>query len=258
MLLRLKHAVRDQPLLRAGALRAGTLVRSVGRSPPGIYTLCYHHVAPAAQDNFARQLRFLKRFGTFIDADTALERLTTGQAGAERAFVLTFDDGYADTVEIARPVIEGERVPAMLFLVADWLDAPPADGQRYMDRAAAVRWLAAGLDIGSHSATHRRFSEMSQAEAAADLGRAADTLATLAGTPIRHFACPWGVARVDYLPGRDPDLAVAAGHRTFFTTRRGHATQAGDLLAMPRHVLEPEWPLYQLDVLMGGVRFGRA
>lgn len=258
MLHRLKHAVRDQPLLRAGALRAGALVRSVERAAPGVYTLCFHHVVPSAQDNFAAQLRFLKRRGTFVSADAAVEGLAAGRAGEGRTFVLTFDDGYMDNLEVAMPVIQDLCVPAMMFLVSDWVTAPPADGQRYMGPAAVERWRAAGLDIGSHGAAHQRFSRLSHAEAAADLARSKETLTTLAGGPIRHFACPWGVAKADYVPDRDPALARQTGYRSFFTTRRGVATSAGDLFSMPRHVLEPEWPVYQLDVLMGGRRFARA
>ncbi len=71
------------------------------------------------------------------------------------------------------------------------------------------------------------------------------------GRPVRHFACPWGVVERDYRPGRDPGLALAHGYATFFTTRRGAATSVQDLAAMPRHVLEPDWPLHELDALMG-------
>ncbi len=114
----LKHAVRDQPFLRAGALRVGTLVRSMERAEPGIFTLCYHHVTAEAQASFSAQIDFLKRFGTFIDADTALEFVRSGRALRERAFVLSFDDGYADSIEVALPVIMRQRVPAILFLVS--------------------------------------------------------------------------------------------------------------------------------------------
>ena len=261
MLNRMKQiglrAVRDRALLRAGALRAGSFVRSLERAEPGIYTLCYHHVASTAQAQFSAQLGLLRRFGPFIDADTAVLRLLSGRAREERAFLLTFDDGYADNVQVALPVIRAHGVPAILFLVSDWLVTPPPASQpgAYMTRADVETWLAAGLSIGSHSASHRRFSGLDRDEAAREFARSSEALSVLTGRPTRHFACPWGVVDLDYDSSRDPALAHEAGYRTFFTTRRGKAKNHRDLLSMPRHVLEPEWDLYQLRTLLGGSRF---
>lgn len=258
MLRRLKQAVRNQPLLRAGVLRAGGLVRSLAFAEPGVYTLCYHHVAAGSATGFAAQIAFLRRHGSFIDAETAARRLEAGGAGQDRAFVLTLDDGYADNLHVALPVLRAARVPAMLFLVSDWLETPPGDRQAYLDRDGVRRWLNAGLSIGSHSATHARFSRLSRSAAVAELERSAADLAALQGAPVQHFACPWGVAGADFLPERDTALAAGAGYRTFFTTRRGVARGPADLMAMPRHVLEPEWPTYQLAALMGGRKLARA
>ncbi len=228
------------------------------RAEPGIYTLCYHHVTAEAQASFSAQIDFLKRFGTFIDADTALEFVRSGRALRERAFVLSFDDGYADSIEVALPVIMRQRVPAILFLVSAWIDDPPVDGQGYMTRGDIGRWLAAGLDVGSHGLSHRRLSHLSPGDAEVELLGSARALSALIKRPVRHFACPWGVADADFLPARDPALAREAGYQTFFTTRRGKARDSRDLAAMPRHVLEPEWALYQLETLLGGWKFARS
>lgn len=255
--LRLGGLLRDRPRLRAAALSAGALARSLERAPAGIYTLCYHHVARDTAANFAAQLAIMARHGTFIGADAAVDRLVSGRPIDERLFVLTFDDGYLDTVEVAMPAIIRQSIPAMLFLVSDWLDAPPDDGQFYAGRGEVEAWIRAGLDIGSHTASHRRLSGLRQPEVAAELSRSAAALSALWGRPIRHFACPWGVADADYLPARDVALAREAGYKTFFTTRRGRTRDPASLMAMPRHVLEPEWPTTHLGTLMGGWRFGR-
>lgn len=260
MLRALKHIVRDQPLLRSGALRVGALLRSLARAEPGVYTLCYHHVAAAAAGGFSAQVAYLQRFGTFVDADTAAAALLSGEQPRGRRFVLTLDDGYADALDVALPVLRRHRVPATLFLVSDWLDRPPAAPDRargYMTRADVGTWLAAGLDIGSHTATHPQVSRLDRAAAAAEFATSFEVLSGLAGKPVRHLACPWGVAGRDYRPARDPLLASEAGYATFFTTRRGVARDRADLLRMPRHVLEPEWRLHELDALLGGRNHAR-
>lgn len=90
----------------------------------------------------------------------------------------------------------------------------------------------------------------------AELSRSRDRLTAITGQEIVHFACPWGVAGHDFDPVRDTALARASGYRTFFTTRRGHASGPDDVLLMPRHVIEPHWPQFQLDALMGGTKRG--
>lgn len=256
-----KALLRDQPVLREAMLWGASRVRSLRWAPPGIYALCYHRVPRSAQDGFARQIRFLRQHGVFVDADTALALLEDGNAENGRSFLLTFDDGYADTLDVALPVLQAAEVPAILFLVSEWLDEPPAHVGRedgYMNRADVAAWLHAGMAIGSHTASHRRLSQLDAGAAEEELATSRRRLGELTGSPPRHFACPWGVADQDFWVDREPLLAAECGYRTFFTTRRGRAVGQADLLLMPRHVLEPHWGLYQLDALMGGwARAGR-
>ncbi|GJE72248.1 polysaccharide deacetylase family protein [Methylorubrum podarium] len=264
-----KTTLRRAPALRALALRGGALFKSLACAEAGLYTLCYHQVPEARQDQFAAQLRHLGRYGDFIDVDAAIERLAAGWPAGERAFLVTFDDGYADTFEVARPVLKALGIPGIVFLVSDWIDAPPdtppgldratslaPSGHLYMNRAEVAAWCADGLDIGSHTASHRRLSRLGRASVADEIARSRRDLAALTGREIRHFACPWGVAGHDFNPELDPPLALESGYRTFFTTRRGRALGAADLPAMPRYVVEPHWPVSDFDALMGGRKTG--
>lgn len=265
-----KSRVRRTPALRKLALRGTSLLRSLARAEPGLYTLCYHQVPAAQQDRFAAQLRHLGRHGDFVDADTAVERLAAGWPARDRAFLITFDDGYRDTFDVARPVLGGLGVPGIVFLISDWIDAPPAyppglDGpgavpardRLYMNRAEIAAWCADGFAIGSHTATHSRLSRLGRDRVADEIARSRRDLAQMTGREIRHFACPWGVAGADFDPDRDPALALESGYRSFFTTRRGRAVGVGDLPMLPRHVVEPHWPVSDFEALMGGPRLRR-
>lgn len=265
-----KTTLRHAPVLRKLALRGGALLRSLSSAEPGLYTLCYHQVAQPWQDRFAAQLRHLGRHGDFIDADAAIDRLATGWSGRDRAFLVTFDDGYADTFDVARPVLKALNVPGIVFLISDWIDAPPhfppgleradavpAAGRLYMNRAEVAAWAADGLDIGSHTATHPRLGRLGATRVADEIARSRRDLAALTGREIRHFACPWGVAGHDFDPAREPALARESGYRSFFTTRRGRASSPADLFLMPRYVVEPHWPVSDFEALMGGARLRR-
>ncbi len=255
----IKSLVLDRPAIRSAALRAVSLVRSLDRAGPGLYTLLYHRVPAARQDRFDAQLAFFRRFGRFAAADEAADAVRHGWTGRDRAFLVSFDDGYADSVDVALPVLRAHGVPAIQFLVSDWLDAPPASVDRrdgYMTRRDADTWTAAGMALGSHSASHSRFSGLGEAEARSEFERSRDAIGRLTGGPVRHFACPWGVADADFRPDRDPGLARDCGYETFYTTRRGRAVGPSDLFGMPRHVVEPDWALHELHARVGSWRHG--
>src|SRR5579871_3440340 len=156
---KLRHFVRDNPILRAGAVRLGAALKSMDRAGFGLFPLVYHHVPIGQQHRFEAQLCFLKQYGTFIAPDEAVSRLREGWPARERAFLLTFDDGYADNVDVVLPVLQAHSITALLFLVAGWLEEPPRSANRtegYMTAGDAKTWLAAGMKIGSHSYSHRR------------------------------------------------------------------------------------------------------
>ncbi len=124
-----------------------------------------------------------------------------------------------------------------------------------MSRADLETWCSHGMDVGSHTVAHRRLMDLSEAELNDDLRRSADALAEITGQAPRHFAVPWGVPGCDFDPEPTARLAKAAGYVSLFSTTRGFATAASDAWLMPRHVVEPEWPLHELDVLMGALPF---
>ena len=254
----IKRSLRDSPLRRP-LLRALSLVRRLAHAPAGIYTLCYHHIPAVHQRSFARQLDYLGRHGAFISVDQAVALLHAGKAISGRHFVVSVDDGYADLVDVALPVLAECGIPAIAFIVASWLDNPPgtATGRAdsYVSRADLETWCRAGMLVGSHSYTHTHLIGLPERELSDELRHSSATLAQVTGRMPRHFACPWGVPGRDFRPELTARLAESAGYVSLFTTLRGHATGAADLWLMPRHVAEPEWSLSELDALIGAYPF---
>jgi peptidoglycan/xylan/chitin deacetylase (PgdA/CDA1 family) len=102
------------------------------RRTGGGIILCYHGVARVSVDpwalfvtpeHFAEQMQVLReRF-----APTSLTSLESGlRAGVvpERAVVTTFDDGYANNLHVAYPILHEKDVPATVFVVSDYVGAP--------------------------------------------------------------------------------------------------------------------------------------
>jgi len=151
---------------------------------------------------------------------------------------VTFDDGYTDAFDNGLPILAAQNVPAAFFVISGWIDE---------NRPGVIGWVecrelaAAGMEIGSHSATHPHLATLGEPEVEAELTASKARIEAELGRPCLHFACPYGQPGEDYLPDRDPGLARAAGYQSFLTTvpRRAHA--AADPWTLPRVRMEPGW-----------------
>ncbi len=72
-------------------------------------------------ETFAWQMEVLARLCHVLPLSEAVARLREGTLPA-RAAAVTFDDGYADNLELAAPVLERLGLPATLFVATGFLD----------------------------------------------------------------------------------------------------------------------------------------
>jgi peptidoglycan/xylan/chitin deacetylase (PgdA/CDA1 family) len=188
------RAARADSWLRDGQLRL--------RDTPMIFM--YHGVADVAEDpnylcvtpaRFAEQMSWLAGHGLRgVSITTLVEAM---RAGRQRGLVgLTFDDGYVSVLEAAVPVLQRHGFGATAYIISDrlggtneWDEGPswpllPASGVREL--------AAAGVEIGSHAATHLRLAGASPQQLTAEVGGSRSSLAGLLGTEIRGFAYPYG------------------------------------------------------------------
>lgn len=116
--------------------------------------LIYHRVLPEPdpflpadpdRETFRWQMRFIRRHCQPLPLDEAVHRLRNKQLPA-RAVCVTFDDGYADNVTEALPVLREMGVPATFFVAAGYLNG----GRMFNDIVMeTVRRLPQGpLDLG--------------------------------------------------------------------------------------------------------------
>lgn len=92
--------------------------------------LVYHRIADAECDpwglcvspaNFAEHLQVLRKYGPCMTVGEIVRKLEVGEL-PRRAIAVSFDDGYADNLHAAKPLLEHFNVPATFFLSAGLLD----------------------------------------------------------------------------------------------------------------------------------------
>jgi peptidoglycan/xylan/chitin deacetylase (PgdA/CDA1 family) len=183
----------------APAVAAGRL--SLGRVP---MILMYHGIADVPEDpnllcvtpgRFAEQMAWLARRGLRgVGISTLVEAV---RAGRHRDLVgITFDDGYVSVLEAALPELLRHGFTASMFIISDRLggtnewDEGPAWPLMSADQVREL--AAAGMEIGSHSATHRRLAGLDAGQLHAEVTGSRARLGELLGTPVTGFAYPYG------------------------------------------------------------------
>jgi peptidoglycan/xylan/chitin deacetylase (PgdA/CDA1 family) len=193
-------------------------------------------------EEFAQQLTALRAGG--LQA-ARLDEMTAAKNSAGK-FVVTFDDGFRNVLELGLDVLSRHQVPAIQFIVADfvgkqndWDIAKGDSAEALMDAAQIKDWLAAGHEIGSHSFRHRNLKRSSDAEAREEIFRSKKMLEDTFGVEVRHFCYPFG----GWTP-RARDLVVEAGYRTACTIEFGINAAGADPFTLRRII-----PLSRTDVL---------
>lgn len=71
---------------------------------------------------FERHMQFLKRERNVLPLNEFLEGLARGRRFPRGTVLLTFDDGYRDNLELAAPILEAHRLPAIFYLATGYVD----------------------------------------------------------------------------------------------------------------------------------------
>lgn len=199
----------------------------------GLPILTYHKIGPRpggarlkglylSQKLFADQLTELRNAGwksTSLDA-----ALVNGSvAKVPERVVITFDDGFQNTLDHALEPLRQNQFRAIQFIVAGriggqnvWDQAHGEVAAPLMDAAQIRDWLAAGHQIGSHSMTHPRLTQLSIDAAREEICASKKLLEDTFGIALQHFCYPYG----DWNPVVR-DLVREAGYLTACTTEFG-------------------------------------
>jgi len=178
-----------------------------------------------APQMFERQLRWLNEQGWH--SFTVSELVARAADLPEKSFAITFDDGYADNLYQALPLLRKYRCKATLYLVVerhgrDWSaqrkahhDQGELGREPKLSDAQVQELLDSGcIELGSHSMTHANFERLDAAAARRELGDSKRELERRFGRRVTSFAWPFGLYRPEQVA-----LAQASGYSSAVTTR---------------------------------------
>jgi peptidoglycan/xylan/chitin deacetylase (PgdA/CDA1 family) len=191
-----------------------------------------------AEADFRQHLAALRRGNWSVaSVGDALEGL-----GGDRRVALTFDDGAATDRWLAAPLLREHGFGATFYVVAGWL------GRRGQASAAELRELAGmGFEIGSHSMTHPRLTDLDAAALGHEIAGSKDLLEQRLGTAVHHFACPGG--RVSRAVVR---AAKEAGYRSLATSVAGLNAAGADAFGLRRLAIHRGTTAAEVERLCAG------
>ena len=170
------------------------MYHKVDRMPPGARYV-RNYVLP---EQFEAQLAALARWGYRTVSFGEWLAYRRGAADLpRRPIIVTFDDGYRSTYEIAWPLLQRFGYTATVFLVSDLIGKTNAWDvhevqEPLLGRAEIAEMQRGGIGFESHTKTHAALTLIEPDRAMEELTAARVTLAGLLGTPVRVLCYPYG------------------------------------------------------------------
>ncbi|MBX2992552.1 MAG: polysaccharide deacetylase family protein [Bacteroidetes bacterium] len=176
----------------------------------------------------------------------------------KKPLVITFDDGYLDTLENAAPLLAKYGFSAIVFVISDfsrqnnWWDLPYNMAEaRLMKEDEIIKIRDFGIEIGSHGWSHRSLPLLKDDELAEELHHSKQILEKLLGKPVRYFAYPYG--EVD---DRVAAFARKSGYQCAFATNYGPWSFFRDLFQIRRTLISNRADALYLNFKLSGAEKG--
>jgi peptidoglycan/xylan/chitin deacetylase (PgdA/CDA1 family)/GT2 family glycosyltransferase len=174
----------------------------------GVPVLMYHAFAETDVGDryvvprraFARQLRLLRALGyRGVHFEEIVRGLRESVPPPRRAVAITIDDGYADNLEVAQPLLRRLGFPATIFLISeklggvnDWSRDDKLRGRPMLSLAQAELLRAGGVCFGAHTRTHPHLPELGDDAVEREVTGSRQDLEDRLGEEVRCFAYPYG------------------------------------------------------------------
>ena len=225
--------------------------------------LMYHRIASSGAAPLARyrlapeqleaQLAYFRDEGfRSVGFEEFGRALRARRALPGRALMLTFDDGCRDFLTEAWPLLRAYGFGATIFVVADRVGGTNEWDSAYGDEVDLLGWddlrrlVRAGVEIGSHTATHPHLTDLSLPDVVREAARSRTTILRELGVEPSAIAYPYG--DVDATVGK---LVGAVGYAYGVTAEARRARLVDDPLRLPRIEVTGSFSPAALETALG-------
>lgn len=210
-----------------------------GKHP--IVVLFYHRVADTdptdwtiSRAGFERQIDWLQQHFELLSMDEVHRRMQIGR-NDRPSVAITFDDGYAENMDFALPMLAERKIPCMYYVSTSFILNQtyfPHDEKLGLqlqpnsvsDLKTIVKW---GLDIGAHTRTHVDIGKVTDLQQLRhELSGCRRELMNLLDVPVEHFAFPYG--QTSNITTAAIEMARRVGYKTVSAAYGGYNYMGDD------------------------------
>lgn len=221
-----------------------------------VVILCYHGVTErinrgdwdpqgfhVRRSRFEEQLDYLARRYTIVSLRDYVAARKEGRPSPRYSVILTFDDGPRNFLTAAAPRLAERKVPASMFLITDRLkergDSSTKPSWQPVDDDTPLTWEDArslirdfGMELGSHTCSHRELTLLSRVEVDAELTQSFTLMNSRLENGVVALAYPKG-----QYSGQVVQQVREAGYYCALTTDGGLNEPSTDLYRLRRTLI---------------------
>ena len=207
----------------------------------GLPILTYHSlddsgsVISTSPSTFRMQMKFLAENGyQSLPLSDASGYIREKKPFPDKAFVMTFDDGYQNNYTRAFQVMQEFSFKATIFLISAYCEKSWSGDESSLETQPMLSWSEIremhryGIEFGAHTATHPDLTRIPIAEAEREIKQSKAEIQDRLGGEVTTFAYPFGTfdASVRELARREFHAACS--------TRLGKVEVADDPFSLKR------------------------
>jgi peptidoglycan/xylan/chitin deacetylase (PgdA/CDA1 family) len=219
---------------------------------PRIVIYCYHSISDdglrfsVTAENFKKQMELLLKNQVPLSVRDLPMYLRGEKKLVRDAFIITFDDGYADIITM-KDFLESKNISPTAFVLSCPEEANYAELETKKEFLSVMQLKdlkESGWEIGSHSGTHTDFLHLSADQMDREIEKSKKELEERLGSSIKYFAYPKGVYTQEIL-----ETVSKAGYSLAFSMDDGYANSQHHHFVLPRVGVDGTHSLQQFSHL---------